>query len=295
MALSFVGDEACLERPEIRHPRPALAHWMAWRGAAFRPCWQQGCRFELHGNAGRGTSIQCLQEAHMPHHPNLSRSPVATDAPDLELAFRAAAGDEPAFEAIMRRHNRLLFRSARAIVKSDMDAEDAVQQAYLQAWQALGNFRADAKLSTWLVRIVVNEALGQLRRRQLKLVPLESAMAETEPLDAPWQQDDHNHGPDRKAMRSELRQIMEARIDMLPDDFRRVFMLRGVEEMSVEEVSQALDIPETTVRTRFFRARSLLREGLSQDLDMALSDAFHFDGERCNRIVASVWARLAPR
>lgn len=230
----------------------------------------------------------------MPHHTRLSRSPVAADAPDLELALRAAAGDEPAFEAIMRRHNRLLFRSARAIVKSDMDAEDAVQQAYLQAWQALGNFRADAKLSTWLVRIVVNEALGQLRRRQLKLVPLESAMAETEPLNTPWQQDEHNHGPDRKAMRSELRQIMEARIDMLPDDFRRVFMLRGVEEMSVEEVSQALEIPEATVRTRFFRARSLLREGLSQDLDMALSDAFHFDGERCNRIVASVWARLAP-
>ena len=195
----------------------------------------------------------------------------------------------------MRRHNRLLFRTARAILKSDTDAEDVVQQAYLQAWQALGDFRADAKLSTWLVRIVVNEALGQLRRRQLKVVPLEAVMVSTAQMDASWQQDDMDRSPDRAAMRSELRRIMEARIDLLPDDFRRVFMLRGVEEMNVEEVSQILEIPEATVRTRFFRARSMLREGLSQDLDMALSDAFTFDGERCNHIVSLVRARLSPR
>lgn len=231
----------------------------------------------------------------MPHTQSSSHSAVSADAPDLELAFRAASGDEVAFEAIMRRNNRLLFRTARAILKSDMDAEDVVQQAYLQAWQALENFRADAKLSTWLVRIVVNEALGQLRRRQLKIVPLESEMTSTQQMDADWQQDDMDRSPDRTAMRSELRQIMEARIDMLPDDFRRVFMLRGVEEMSVEEVAQILSIPEATVRTRFFRARSMLREGLSQDLDMALSDAFTFDGERCNRIVSLVRAQLSPR
>ena len=231
----------------------------------------------------------------MPHTPSLSRNPMAADASDLELSLRAASGDEMAFEAIMRRHNRLLFRTARAILKSDADAEDVVQQAYLQAWQALGDFRADAKLSTWLVRIVVNEALGQLRRRQLKVVPLEAVMVSTAQMDASWQQDDMDRSPDRAAMRSELRRIMEARIDLLPDDFRRVFMLRGVEEMSVEEVSQILEIPEATVRTRFFRARSMLREGLSQDLDMALSDAFTFDGERCNRIVSLVRARLSPR
>ena len=231
----------------------------------------------------------------MPHTPSLSRNPMAADASDLELAWRAASGDEMAFEAIMRRHNRLLFRTARAILKSDTDAEDVVQQAYLQAWQALGDFRADAKLSTWLVRIVVNEALGQLRRRQLKVVPLEAGMVSTAQMDASWQQDDMDRSPDRAAMRSELRRIMEARIDLLPDDFRRVFMLRGVEEMNVEEVSQILEIPEATVRTRFFRARSMLREGLSQDLDMALSDAFTFDGERCNHIVSLVRARLSPR
>ncbi|WP_232538163.1 sigma-70 family RNA polymerase sigma factor [Comamonas testosteroni] len=120
-------------------------------------------------------------------------------------------------------------------------------------------------------------------------------MASTQQVDTSWQQDDMDRGPDRTVMRSELRQIMEARIDLLPDDFRRVFMLRGVEEMSAQEVSQILEIPEATVRTRFFRARSMLREGLSQDLDMALSDAFNFDGERCNRIVSLVRARLPQR
>ena len=231
----------------------------------------------------------------MPHTQSSSRSAVAADASDLELAFRATDGDEVAFEAIMRRHNRLLFRTARAILKSDTDAEDALQQAYLQAWQALRNFRADAKLSTWLVRIVVNQALGQLRRSQLRIVPLESVMTSKEPMETHWQQDDVDRSPDHTAMRAELRQIMEARIDMLPDDFRRVFMLRGVEEMSVQEVSLTLEIPESTVRTRYFRARSMLREGLSQDLDMALCDAFTFDGERCNRIVSSVLVRLPPR
>ncbi|GGH63949.1 RNA polymerase sigma factor [Comamonas phosphati] len=219
--------------------------------------------------------------------------PVAGDAPDLELAMRAADGDELAFEAIMRRHNRLLFRTARAILKSDADAEDVLQQAYLRVWRALREFRADARLSTWLVRIVVNEALGHLRRRPAQIIPLDAAMASTEPHVQRLLEDDVDLQPDRTAMRAELRGLMEARIDMLPDDFRRVFVLRGVQELSVEEVAQALAIPEATVRTRFFRARSLLREGLSQDLDMALSDAFSFDGERCNRIVAAVRARLA--
>lgn len=219
--------------------------------------------------------------------------PVEGDAPDLELALRAAGGDEIAFEAIMRRHNRLLFRTARAILKSDADAEDALQQAYLHVWRALKDFRADAKLSTWLVRIVVNEALGHLRRRHAQIIPLEAAMASNEPDTQRRFQDDVDRRPERTVMRAELRQLMEARIDTLPDDFRRVFVLRGVEEMSVEEVALALSIPEATVRSRFFRARGLLRDGLSQDLDMAVTDAFSFDGERCNRIVEAVRGLLA--
>jgi RNA polymerase sigma-70 factor (ECF subfamily) len=212
---------------------------------------------------------------------------------DDELAERAAKGDEFAFECIMRRHNRLLFRTARSILKSDDEAEEALQEAYLRAWRALAAFRTDAKLSTWLARIVINEALGRLRRHTAHVIPLDAAMESADEETQESMQDDPDHRPERAAMRAEVRRLMEARIDMLPDAFRTVFMLRAVEEMSVEEVSAALGIPEATVRTRFFRARGLLREGLSRDVDLAIGDAFSFDGVRCDRIVAAVLARRA--
>lgn len=218
--------------------------------------------------------------------------PITDDTGDTELAARAAAGDTLAFERILRRHNRLLFRTARSILKSDAEAEDALQDGYLRAWHALSSFRAEAKLSTWLVRIVVNEALGRLRRHSAQVIPLDAAIDSNGLHAEDWMEDDPEHQPDRMAMRGEIRRLMEARIDLLPDGFRSVFMLRAVEEMSVEEVALALDLPEATVRTRFFRARGLLRESLSREVDVALGDAFSFDGARCDRIVAKVMARL---
>jgi RNA polymerase sigma-70 factor (ECF subfamily) len=135
--------------------------------------------------------------------------------------------------------------------------------------------------------------VGRLRRYRAQAVLLDAAMNSTEPETQASLQDDPDLQPDRIAMRAEIRQLMEAHIDMLPDAFRSVFTLRAVEQLSVEEVSQALKIPEATVRTRFFRARNLLREGLSHHIDRAISDAFSFDGERCDRIVAAVLARVA--
>ncbi len=212
---------------------------------------------------------------------------------DAELAVRAAGGDQLAFECIMRRHNRLLFRTARSILQSDAEAEDAMQDAYLRAWRALGGFRAEARLSTWLVRIVINESLGRMRRRGAQVIPLEPANPSDEHQSPAWEEDDPEQRPERMAIRAEMRRVMEARIDTLPEAFRSVFMLRAVEEMSVEEVASVLEIPEATVRSRFFRARSLLREGLSREIDVAIADAFSFAGERCDRIVASVLGRLA--
>lgn len=214
---------------------------------------------------------------------------------DTELAARAACGDDRAFEAIMRRHNRLLFRTARSILKSDTDAEDALQEAYVRAWRALSGFRSDAKLSTWLVRIVMNEALGRLRRRGALVIPLDATVDAETPEPEAWMEDDPDREPERIAMRAEMRRLMEARIDLLPDPYRSVFMLRAVEEMSVEEVAVALDLPQATVRTRYFRARGFLRESLSRDVDVAIGDAFSFDGARCDRVVAAVLARLASR
>lgn len=217
---------------------------------------------------------------------------LAHDTADADLAARAAAGDDGAFERIMRRHNRLLFRTARSILKSDAEAEDALQEAYLRAWRALGNFRSEARLSTWLVRIVINEALGRLRRRGAQVLAFDATidLADVSLEDA--MEGNPDDRPDRAAMRSEVRGLMEACIDALPEAFRTVFMLRAVEEMSVEEVSAALGLPEATVRTRFFRARGLLREGLARDIDHALADAFSFDGARCDRIVTRVMAAL---
>ena len=218
---------------------------------------------------------------------------ISAHTTDADLARLAASGEQTAFECIMRRHNRLLFRTARSILKNDGETEDALQEAYLHAWRALGSFRADAKLSTWLVRIVINEALGRLRRRGAQVIPMDSTVDMSEQGTEALMEDDPDQQPDRVAMRGEVRRLIEARIDTLPDIFRTVFMLRAVEELSVEETALALEIPEATVRTRFFRARSLLREGLSRDVDMATGDAFAFAGARCDRIVAHVLAKLA--
>ncbi len=232
---------------------------------------------------------------------NLSAPAPLADQTDAELAARASNGDELAFEAIMRRHNRLLFRTARSILKSDEETEDALQEVYLRAWHVLGSFRAESKLSTWLVRIVINEALGRMRRRGAQVIPLDDAV-DVEGADhfsphfsegGAWMEDDPDHRPERKAMQAQVRRLMEERIDLLPDVFRTVFMLRAVEELSVEETAAALQIPEATVRTRYFRARGLLRESLSRDIDVAMGDAFSFDGARCDRIVHRVLARLA--
>ncbi|MDA8480986.1 RNA polymerase sigma factor [Citrobacter sp. Awk 4] len=222
---------------------------------------------------------------------SLSSDPIPAHSPDPFLVSRAALGDASAFTEIMRRHNRLLFRTARSILKNDAEAEDALQEAYLSAWRALKGFRSESTLSTWLVRIVVNESLGRLRRKTAAIIPLDSAM---NAIDADIQtslSDNPEHHPEYAAMQTQMRQLLEARIDLLPEAFRTVFMLRAVEEMSVEQISQALDIPEATVRTRFFRARSMLREGLASQMDIALNDTFSFDGARCDRIVAGVLER----
>jgi RNA polymerase sigma-70 factor (ECF subfamily) len=210
------------------------------------------------------------------------------------LAAAAARGDARAFTAIMRRHNRMLFRIARSILKADADAEDALQDAYLRAWRSIDGFRGDAKLSTWLARIVINESLARLRRPQrAQVIPFDGA-AEAEHESMEHLISEHpDQQPEVALMRADLRRLMEASIDRLPDAYRTVFMLRAVEEMTVEEVASLLSLPEPTVRTRLFRARALLRDRLSRDIDVAVGDAFAFAGERCDRIVARVLARAA--
>lgn len=226
-----------------------------------------------------------------------SHSSLATPASDSELVTRVAAGDAAAFTTLMRRHNRQMFRTARSILKSDAEAEDAVQEAYLRAWRAIDGFRSEAKLSTWLVRIVINESLGRLRRaRSAHALMLEPRGEPThEPAPAHPLDDHADHQPEGVAMRAEMRRLLEASIDRLPDGFRSVFILRAVEEMSVDDVAAALGLPHITVRTRLFRARLMLRQQLSRDVDPTLRDAFSFGGARCDRIVAGVLRAIGPQ
>lgn len=212
---------------------------------------------------------------------------------DIDLAGRIAAGDESAFEQLMRQHNRRLFRLARVTLRHDGDAEDALQEAYLQAYRAIGSFRGEASLATWLSQLVMNECLGRLRKQARRdgiaqIVPVgDDAEAENNAMDATQAE-----RPEDSLARAQLRRIIERKLDEMPDNFAAVFVLRGIEELSVEETAQSLGIPEATVRTRYFRARVLLRESLTEDLELAQQDAFAFEGNRCDRIVSSVLARL---
>lgn len=216
------------------------------------------------------------------------------EIPDADIVRRIAAGDTGAFELLMRRYNRPLYRAARSIVKDDAEAEDVVQEAYLLAYRNIKSFRGDARLSTWLTRIVINEAIARSRKasRRAEVIRLDGDVQSGRDSGEDAMSDSSAQQPERAAMREEARRLLEKNIDLLPDAFRSVFVLRALEEMSVEETAACLGIPEATVRTRFFRARGLLREALSREIDMAYEDAFSFDGARCDRIVAGVLERL---
>ena len=230
--------------------------------------------------------MQTAPSDHLPLDPNID---------DAALALRIAAHDDAAFTLLMRRHNQRLFRTARSILRDDTEAEDVLQDAYLLAYRSIDQFRGDARLSTWLTRIVVNEAIARSRKtsRRGEVMQLHAdahAIFDGEEADV---NTPNAESPEQSAMRGELRALMEQSIDKLPEAFRTVFVLRAVEEMSSDEVAVCLGIPEATVRTRFFRARALLRASLSQEIDFALEKAYSFDGERCDRIIAGVLARLS--
>ncbi len=214
---------------------------------------------------------------------------------DSELAYAIASGDHEAFRALMRKYNRLLYRTARSILKDDADAEDVLQNAYLLVYRGISKFRGEAGLSTWLVRVVINEALGCLRKRSRSahVINLEGseldAAVEAE-ADRNW---DKGERPEDGLMCADAQQLIQAKVDELPLAYRAVFVLRAVEELSVTETAEALQIPEATVRTRFFRARTRLRESLSVDAVGALDMAFPFAGARCDGIVARVMAAIS--
>jgi RNA polymerase sigma-70 factor (ECF subfamily) len=201
--------------------------------------------------------------------------------------------DKAAFEALMRQYNARLFRIARSILKDDVEAEDALQDAYVQAYRKMANFRGDAAPGTWLTRIVINQAFMRLRKRRREQIVVafdnRRSGRDAQPIEVA---DEHAESPSDAALRGEVRRIIERRIDALPVLFRTVFVMREVEEMTVQETADCLGIPPATVRTRFFRARTLLRDALERDMDTARAGIFGFAGARCDRVVAAVLARI---
>jgi RNA polymerase sigma-70 factor (ECF subfamily) len=208
----------------------------------------------------------------------------------------AVVADVASFEALMRRYNPRLFRVARSILKDDAEAEDALQEAYVQAYRSMSSFRGDAEVATWLTRIVINQALMQLRKRKRErnVVPFGNQHSGQDAQEADVA-DPHAESPSDLTLRAEVRKIIERRIDELPVAFRTVFVMREVEEMTVHETAECLGVPEGTVRTRLFRARALLRDSLERDMDTARADVFSFDGARCDRIVDAALARIQPK
>jgi len=213
---------------------------------------------------------------------------------ETDLIRRALNKDEAAIRSIIRQHNRRLFRVARSMVRDDGDAEDVLQEAYVRAFSALATFRQESSLSTWLTRIVINEALQRLRRRVE--VPIDETSVQTKagatnivpfPFSSGQPMD-----PERIMAQREMSRLVEHAIDKLPDEFRTVLVARVLEDMSIEETAEALGLLPETVKTRLHRARRMLREALIGQLDPMFADVFPFDGWRCERMANIVVERL---
>lgn len=201
---------------------------------------------------------------------------------DEEVVARTRSGDTAVFELLMRRHNQLIFRALRAILKDDAEAEDVLQECYVRAYENLHTFRGEARVSSWMTRIGVNLALDRLRKRG-RTVSLDPSSIEVSNTGTP---------EDASAAR-ELNRLLESAIDALPALYRSVFVLREVEGLGTQDTADSLGIESATVKTRLHRARAHLRKDLYARVGVTAPEVFRFGGERCDRVVASVLAKLS--
>jgi RNA polymerase sigma-70 factor (ECF subfamily) len=221
-----------------------------------------------------------------------SKSDYATLS-DSELASRIATRDVAAVRLVTGRNNQRLFRTAWSILKDRSEAEEAVQDGYLKAFDAIGTFAGRSSLSTWLTRIVVNEALSRRRRaqRRARLLNQESVLV-LEEYREKLMAGSVTQSPEKTLMRRQIAKMLETAIARLPDTFRPVFVLREIEGLSVEDTAEALQIPEETVKTRLFRARRRLQKELDPELCGALSETFPFAGVDCEAMTERVLTKF---
>lgn len=195
---------------------------------------------------------------------------------DSAIIARVLAGARAEFEALVRRHNQRLFRAARAIVKSDVEAEDVLQQTWLEIYRHLAQFRGDARFTTWATRIAVNAALAHARKRPAIAEVVDSV--------------DHTT-PDDLVEQQQLGKILEKCLQQLPQGSREVMVLRDVLELDTAETAVALGLTEEAVRVRLHRARAAVAASLVDRMD----GVYKFDGARCDRITRFVMAAIAER
>jgi RNA polymerase sigma-70 factor (ECF subfamily) len=210
------------------------------------------------------------------------------DPSDNALIEQVLGGNTASFELLMRRHNERVYRAARAIVRNEEEAEDVMQQAYVNAFTCLRQFNGSALFSTWLTRIAVNEAIARVRR-QGRYQPFDDELSNVEP----FMTQNPAENPERQTFSTELRGLLESAIDALPDGMREVFVLRDVEGMSTLEVAQCLEVSEDVVKTRLSRARAMLRRLLMERTGATAPEAFRFHRPRCDRVVARVLGTIA--
>jgi RNA polymerase sigma-70 factor (ECF subfamily) len=209
---------------------------------------------------------------------------------DEDVVERVLNGETPLYEILMRRYNQRLYRIARAILRDDAEAEDVMQDAYVRAYQHLASFEGRAKFATWLTRIAVHEALARSRRRG-RVQSLDGA--EDSRGDVMSTLESPGPTPERSAYDRELGAVLEKAILQLPEDYRLVFTLREIEEMSTGETAQCLNLTEDNVKVRLHRARALLRKELFAQAGATKAQAFQFRAVRCDRVVNEVFRRIA--
>ncbi len=210
-----------------------------------------------------------------------------TEKTDHDVIEQILRGDTALFELLMRRYNERVYRAARSILRDDHEAEDVMQQAYVNAFTHLRQFNGASRFATWLTRIAINEALARVRY-QRRYEPFNDELSPAEPCMLPSSAEN----PERHAFTGELRSLLESAIDALPPGMREVFMLREVEGMSTAEVAECLDVSEDVVKTRLSRGRAALRALLMERTGATAPEAFRFYRPRCDRVVARVLAEI---
>ncbi|WP_287241143.1 RNA polymerase sigma factor [Mesorhizobium sp.] len=219
--------------------------------------------------------------------PAISATVMPAASGEMQLVGRALAREGGAFHTIIKMHNQRLYRIARSVVRNDSEAEDIVQEAYVRAFAQLGDFRGESSLATWLSRIVINEALGRLRKRRRTVAIPQNLQAEI--IKFPLNPSDD---PERMMAQRQILELVERATDRLPDVYRTVFVARVIEGLSIDETAELLDVRPETVKTRLHRARALVRKALADQIGPVLLDAFPFAGRRCERLTAAVMQRL---